>query len=98
MHLEGKWYVEKVLSMGCSVSCALLECFSKFLQWVFTRQMGYQLVTHYLDDSFFMEAPGSADCQTKLASFQEFMGDLGVPLAPEKIVGPTRCCHFWALK
>jgi hypothetical protein len=32
--IEGKFYIDKCMLMGCSVSCATFERFSTFLHWV----------------------------------------------------------------
>ncbi|KAJ1187877.1 hypothetical protein NDU88_004643 [Pleurodeles waltl] len=37
---------------------------------------------------------GSLECHDMLESFQAIMADVGVPLAPEKTVGPLSKCHF----
>ena len=78
----------KALPMGCAISCALFETFSTFLQWVFSEVSGSAQVTHYLDDFFFVGAPGSTDCHEMLASFRELMKEMSVPLAEEKTIGP----------
>ena len=37
IHFNDKWYVDKALPMGCSISCSLFESFSTFLEWVFSE-------------------------------------------------------------
>lgn len=52
MQFVGAIYVDKVLPMGCAISCTLFELFSTFLQWAFTQISGHKEVSHYLDDYF----------------------------------------------
>ncbi|KAJ1160539.1 hypothetical protein NDU88_001039 [Pleurodeles waltl] len=94
----GHWYVDKALPMGCSTSCALFECFSTFLQWIFVRVSGHRAVTHYLDDFFFVGPQATDLCAVALRRFQELMEDLDVPLAPEKTVGPCTALTFLGIE
>lgn len=98
IQFEGSIFVDKALPMGCSISCALFERFSTFLQWVFSSVTGKDTVTHYLDDFFLVGRPGSADCQQQLEEFQGLMGYLGVPLAPEKTQGPCVVLSFLGIE
>ena len=47
----------------------------------------------FLDD-FFLCAPSEAECATSLNSFIELCATLGVPIAPEKKVGPAITLSF----
>ncbi|XP_069093123.1 uncharacterized protein [Pleurodeles waltl] len=98
IQFQGNWYVDKALPMGCSSSCALFERFSTALQWIFQRMTGHQWVTNYLDDFFFAAPADSPLCAAVLSGFVEIMGDLGVPLAPEKTVGPTTALSFLGIE
>ena len=51
--LLDKFYVDKVLSLGSSISCSLLEFFSTFLEWLVKKVSGKDSVDHYLDDFLF---------------------------------------------
>ena len=48
--LEGKYYYDKCLPMGCSISCSLFEKFSTFLEWALKHRVGLANVLHYSDD------------------------------------------------
>ena len=49
---EGKFYMDRVLPRGCSVSCLAFETFSSFLEWALKHGAGLAQVVHYLDDFF----------------------------------------------
>ena len=82
---NGMFYFDKCLPMGCSISCALFEKFSSFLEYRIrlTGTASTPFVTHYLDDFLFM-GKSSASCHQLLLDFQAMCATLGVPLAPEK--------------
>ncbi|KAJ1200350.1 hypothetical protein NDU88_004174 [Pleurodeles waltl] len=98
MQLDGNIYVERVLPMGCSISCALFETFSTFLQWVFVKTSGHRWVTHYLDDFLFVGTAASGDCGRDLDTFQKLAQQAGVPLAPEKTEGPAPILTFLGIE
>ncbi|XP_078537286.1 uncharacterized protein LOC144823027 [Lissotriton helveticus] len=98
MHFDGSFYVDRVLPMGCSVSCSLFETFSTFLQWRFTFVSGHALVCHYLDDFLFIGEGCSGQCQSALNIFQALAEELGVPLAPDKTEGPCTSLTFLGIE
>ena len=49
------WYfIDKCLSMGCSVSCSHFERFSSFVHWVTEMESGLHEIDHYLDDFYLL--------------------------------------------
>lgn len=54
---DGKFYVDRALPMGCSISCSAFECFSSFLEWALRDRVGHDSTVHYLDD-FLFAGPG----------------------------------------
>lgn len=95
--LLGKYYVDKVLSLGCAMSCHLFESFSTFLDWVVKVQAGKDSVDHYLDDFLFAGARETDDCSLLMRVFVSVCGDLGVPLANDKTVGPSHVLSYLGL-
>lgn len=87
--LLGKYYIDKCLPMGCSISCALFEKFATFLQWALQKKSGLNTVDHYLDDFIFLGRPGTDECSLLMKEFDNLCASLGVPLAVEKEEGPV---------
>lgn len=92
------FYIDKCLPMGCSISCAVFEKFSSFLEWVVRSRSGLNTLDHYLDD-FLFAGQGScdkmtSDCQKLMDCFTSVCWELGVPIAPEKTIGPTTTLVF----
>ena len=90
---EGQYYYDRCLPMGCSSSCSIFEAFSTALEWVIQSRMKYVKVIHILDDFLFI-APTLDLCTSALSLFQTICLDIGVPLAPEKTVGPYQSLEF----
>lgn len=63
--VDGNFYYNTCLPMGCSISCHFFEMFSTFLEWVVRFETGSRAIIHYLDDFLFV-APGDS---TKNAYF-----------------------------
>ncbi|XP_061488169.1 uncharacterized protein LOC133387438 [Rhineura floridana] len=90
----GKYYVDRALPMGCSISCSVFERFSSFLEWAVRRRGGRQSVVHYLDDFLFAGPADSGACQAFMEQFAGMAGELGVPLVAEKTEGPSTTLTF----
>ena len=45
-----------------------------------------------------MGAPGTDECQLNLSNILEKCKVLGVPIAPEKLVGPSSCLTFLGIE
>ena len=89
----GKFYMDAVLPMGCSSSCAIFECFSSALEWVSKYKLGATEVVHVIDDFLFM-AHSAGKCEHDLMAFIDLCHQIGVPLAPGKTVGPSSSITF----
>ena len=87
--IQHKYYIDKCLPMGCSISCSLFEKFASFLQWAVQDQSGIQTVDHYLDDFLFLGRPDTNDCSLLMETFDRLCEELGIPVAVEKNEGPV---------
>ncbi|XP_060111130.1 olfactory receptor 6N1-like [Heteronotia binoei] len=95
---EGKYYMDRALPMGCSVSCASFERFSSFVEWALRIKSGLNNTVHYLDDYLFVGPAGSGQCNRLLRSFEDLAGELGVPLAHEKTEGLSLVITFLGIE
>lgn len=90
---RGQYFMDAVLPMGCSSSCAIFECFSTALEWVAKVKLGVTAMIHVIDD--FLIVSDSADkCNQDLMAFVDLCKEIGVPLAPDKTVGPSTSIPF----
>ncbi len=94
---QGKYYYDKCLPMGCSISCALFEKFSTFLEFQIRKVTDSSAITHYLDDFFFAHESHEG-CKVIMEGFSKMCESLGVPLAIEKTVGPQQALTYLGLE
>ena len=95
---QNKYYFDKAMPFGCSVSCATWEKFSTFIEWAVQTGAQRGLSIHYLDDYLFVGTQGSGDCKALLEVFHETCQHLGVPIAHEKTEGPVTEIVFLGLQ
>ncbi|CAJ0938648.1 unnamed protein product [Ranitomeya imitator] len=74
--------------------CSVKEPVSTFLEWVARKITRQTVITHYLDDFLIVGPAGSDVCSTALAQFKDAMEHFGVPLSPEKTIGPVSVITF----
>lgn len=87
------YYFDRTLPMGLSSSCSIFEAVSTALEWISSHHLGATSVLHILDDFLFI-APTKDQCRRDLSNFVSLCEYIGVPLAPEKTVGPSSVLQF----
>ena len=81
-------FIDTVLPFELRSAPKIFSAVADALEWILTQQ-GVSHSIHYLDDFFTVGSPTSKECSNNLHQIMETCKLLGVPLAPEKIVGPT---------
>ena len=79
--------------MGCSSSCKIFETFSTAVEWVARHKLSIPYILHLLDD-FLIVAPTESLCQSPLSIFLDMCCYFGIPIAPEKTIGPSQILSF----
>lgn len=95
---NGKYYFDKCLPFGCSISCATFERFSTFLEFVVRRRSTVGKMLHYLDDFLFGGSKGTNHCDIIMGHFDRCMTELGVPIADDKTEGPKTVICFLGIE
>ena len=90
---RGQYFMDAVLPMGCSSSCAIFERFSTALEWIAKVKLGVTAMVHVIDD-FLILSHSKEKCHQDLMAFIDLCERLGVPLAPSKTVGPSTTIPF----
>ena len=98
MLINGSYYVDLVLPMGCSISCSLFEKFSTFLHWRLQNLTKITTICHYIDDFAFFGRPNTNESQRLLSEFRALCEHIGVPLAHDKTVHPSTCMEYLGLE
>ena len=89
-------YIDKCLPFGLCSAPKLFNILADLVSWI-AGQHGVSCMLHYLDDFLLMGPQHSSDCQQDLDTFIQLCSYLGIPLASEKIEGPTTSLSFLAI-
>ena len=85
--------VDTCLPFGLRSAPKLFNILADLLSWILEQQ-GVSPLLHYLDDFLLMAPPQSSQCQDNLLIVQHICSLLGIPLALEKVEGPTDSLTF----
>ena len=97
MTWQSKTYVDLTLPFGLRSAPKIFNAIADALEWVFRRR-GITNTLHYLDDFLFMGPPLSASCAQYLSRAQLTCEELGVPIATEKVEGPSTKIPFLGIE
>ena len=90
---QGLYYFDRCMPMGCSSSCKTFELFSTAIEWVAQHKLHIECILHLLDD-FLIVSPTEDLCKRQLELFLMCCNYLGIPMAPEKTLGPSTTITF----
>ncbi|KAL5516665.1 hypothetical protein EMCRGX_G002059 [Ephydatia muelleri] len=80
-------------SIGSSSAPALFNHYAEALNWIMANNYGVQLL-HYLDDFLLVGPPGKDTCPEAMSRVLLVCVLLGIPVASEKLEGPTTTLTF----
>jgi len=95
---QDKYYLDKSLPMGCSVSCSVFEDFSSSIQWILVNKLGVKYTSHILDDFMFFGHANTPQCNLYLQSFLQLSKSIGLPIKASKTVQPTTLVQLHGLE
>ena len=90
-------YIDGCLPFGLRSAPKFFTAIVDALEWCF-RRSGVTEVDHYLDDFITIGPPDSEECHHNLSTMLEVCHRLGVPLANEKLEGPSACLTFLGIE
>ena len=90
---KGFYYYDAAMPMGCASSCKTFEMFSTAIGWIAQNKLHIPYILHLLDD-FLIVAHTEEQCKGQLDLFLMLCSYLGIPMAPEKTVGPSTTIAF----
>ena len=93
IYWRGNYYFDRCLPMGLASSCKTFETLSTAVQWIAQTKLGIRYMLHLLDD-FLIISGSHEQCSRELSLFLELCSYLGIPMAPEKTVGPSTVLSF----
>ncbi len=83
------YYFDRCMSMGLGSACQIFETLATAINWIFVNKFGFYNCFHYLDDYCLIE-DSREKASLSLLTFQAMCKKLGVPLSPDKTVGPSQ--------
>ena len=86
-------FIDTCLPFGLRSIPKLFNVLADLLSWILEQQL-VTPVLHYLDDFLTMGPPQSLTCSNHLFEIKDICSTLGIPLALEKIEGPSDCLTF----
>ena len=89
MHWQGKFYVDLRLPFGLRSSPFLFNRLADAFEWILKHNYAISALMHYLDDYFTVGPPSSPLCVSQVDTMVKTADRLGIPLAPDKLEGPT---------
>ena len=95
MQWKGQYFIDTRLPFGLRSAPKLFTALADAAQWLIQAR-GVKHCLHYLDDYFFVEPP-HVPAQA-LAIATNTLAELGIPLAPDKVEGPTTCLTFLGIE
>lgn len=95
---QGQYFFERVLPFGLRSSPYIFDRFASALEWILRDTCHLAHVMHYLDDFLDVAQPNLAIGQHHRALILDTFNYLNVPVAPEKVEGPTTVLTFLGLE
>ena len=96
MKWKGDVYLDCCLPFGLRSAPRLFNVLADLLEWIL-KQRGVSFCIHYLDDFLTIGPPDSFTCQQNLQTIQQVCKQLGIPLALEKVEGPSTSLDFFGI-
>jgi len=95
---QGQFFFDKVLPFGLRSAPFIFDKFASALQWILEDTCRLRHLLHYLDDFLKVSTPAQAVAQRHRSLILDMFQYLRVPVAPEKVEGPSTCLTFLGLE
>ena len=90
---DGSLFVDTALPFGLRSAPKIFTAVADAAEWI-VKQAGVKNIIHYLDDFLIVGQPGSEEGKVALGIVQDTFSRLGLPIAENKLEGPTTCLEF----
>ncbi len=94
---DDRLYVDAALPFGLRSAPKIFTAITDALEWD-VHQTGVEVVLHYLDDLLFVGEPHSEQCEIDLRKLLAVFAELHIPVAEEKLEGPTTLLIFLGIE
>ena len=89
MRWRGMYYVDLALPFGLRSAPYIFNSVANMVEWILLHKYHLTDLLHYLDDYITAGSPNSDQCARNLVTAQAVCQALGLPLHPDKCVGPA---------
>ena len=97
MEWQGSLFCDRALPFGLRSAPIIFTAVADGLAWAISCQ-GVGNFIHYLDDFLFCGPPASHECARALEVVIPLCSELGMPVAPNKVVGPATALTFLGIE
>ena len=94
---DGALYVDSVLPFGLRSAPKIFTAIADALEWR-VKEEGVEVIFHYLDDFLIVAPPDSSVCEENLYKLRALFDKLHIPIAEEKLEGPTTRLTFLGIE
>ena len=92
------YYIDLTLRFGLRSAPAIFNTVADSFHWCLVNNWNVLDLLHYLGDYFTLGPPNSNICASRLKAIDRAASDVGIPLPPDKCVGPTTCLVFLGIE
>jgi len=93
----GRYFFDIRLPFGLRSSPFIFNAFADAVTWILVQRFDITALIHYLDD-FFVCAVTKEECQRKVDTILMVFKKLGIPVAEDKLEGPSQCLVFLGIE
>ena len=86
------------LPFGLRSAPYIFNSLADLFEWILMNNYLVPELLHYLDDYLTLGPPASPVCARSLHAIQNAANHIGIPLAPDKVEGPTTCLTFLGIE
>ena len=91
MKWRGQFYVDLALPFGLRSAPYIFNSVADLVEWIIRNKYNVADLMHYLDDFITAGPAGSPQCSQNLQTSLAICHSLGLPLHPNKCIGPSTC-------
>ena len=92
-----QFFTDTRLPFGSRSSPFIFNTFAMALAWIVLNVGRLRFLIHYLDDYFLANTSREA-CQADMDTFLRICSELGVPIADDKLEGPSTCLTYLGIE
>ena len=89
MQWRGQYFVNSVLPFGLRSAPFIFTAIADLVKWILVHNYHVTFLRHYLDDFLTLGPPSLPVCHNNLQTCVHLCQQLGLPLHPDKLEGPT---------